>query len=245
MVHSMPNVTEKVKSALSSLTLQHDGKAIPLVDSAVYKEARTIPELLKSLSPYWNCLSTSILETVVNNSDCSISASALRDFTSTRSANGHLVLAVQAGTTSGDQKAHHSDFSLSHKSAQPEELQSSQPAVFARLTEHLLCASVNVTRISVEVATDVLHLSDYDSVTEAVIAFLKLPVAALVYCGCSESPLAVCWEISRALVAHITSVVPSNSLYRQLAKQNIIRLAVGDDIKYSCPSIKVRGRRLR
>ena len=241
----MPNVTEKVKSALSSLTLQHDGKAIPLVDSAAYKEARTIPELLKYLSPYWNCLSTGILETVVKSSDCSASASAFHIFTSARGANGHLVLAIQAGTTSGDQKAHHSDSSLSHKSAQSGELQSSQPAVFTRLAEHRLCASVNIVRISVEVATDVLHLSDYDSITEAVIAFFKLPVAALAYCGCSESPLAVCWEISRALVAHITSVVPSNSLYRQLAKQNIIRLAVGDDIKYSCPSIKVRGRRLR
>ena len=245
MVHSMPNVTEKVKLALSLLTLQHDGKAIPLVDSAVYNRARTIPELLKSLSPYWNCLSTGILETVVNSSDCSASASALRNFTSARSANGHLVLAVQAGTTSGDQKAHHSDFFLSHKSAQSGELRSSQPAVFAKLTEHRLCASVSVTRISVEVATDVLHLSDYDSITEAVVAFLKLPVAALVYCGCSESPLAVCWEVSRALVAHITSVVPSNSQHHQLVERNIIRLAVGDDIKYSCPSIKVCGRRLQ
>ena len=237
MVDSMDetsNAAKKAKSALSSLTLQlFDGKTVPLVDPAAYQEARTIRELMKSMSPYWNCLSISFFEAVVNSSGCSASTSALQDFKSARNSSSHLILVAQATTTSDDQKALHP---LKHHS---EKLQFCQPAVFARLAGHQLCASVNVTQISVEVDKAVLHLTDYDHVTEAVVAFLKLPVAALVYCGCSENPLALFWEVSRELVGHISSVIPGFQQYRQLLEYNITTLCVRDELKYSCPNMKV------
>ena len=229
------NAAKKTKSVLSSLTLQlRDGKTVPLVDPAAYQEARTIPELMKSMSPYWNCLSLSIFEAVVKSSGCSASTSALQDFKSARNSSSHLILVAQAATASGDQKALHP---LKHHS---EKLQSCQPAVFARLPGHQLCASVNVTQISVEVDKAVLHLTDYNHVTEAVVAFLNLPVAALVYCGCSENPLALFWEVSRELVGHISSVIPGFRQYRQLLEYNITTLCVRDELKYSCPNMKVR-----
>ena len=228
------NAVKKAKSALSSLTLQlRDGKTVPLVDPAAYQEARTIPELMKSMSPYWNCLSISIFEAVVKSSGCSASTSALQDFKSTRNSSSHLILVAQVATASGDQKALHPP---EHHS---EKLQSCQPAVFARLAGHQLCASVNVTQISVTVDKAVLHLTDYDPVTEAVVAFLELPIAALVYCGCSENPLTLFWEVSKQLVGHISSVVPSNERYRQLHQYSITTLVVRDEIKYTCPNMKV------
>ena len=239
MVDSMDetiHTAEKVKSALSSLTLQlHNKEVVPLVDSAAYQEARTIPELMKSMSPYWNCLSTGILNCVIDSSECSASASALHDFKSARDSSSYLILVAQASTaSSGDQKALHP---LRYHS---EKLQSYQPAVFARLAGHQLCASVNVTQISVTVDKAFLHLTDYDHVTEAVVAFLQLPVAALVYCGCSENPLTLFWEVSRELVGHISSVVlASFQQYCQLLENNITTLCVSDELKYSCPNMKV------
>ena len=228
------DATKKAKSALSSLTIQLRNKeVVPLVDSAAYQEARTIPELMKSMSPCWNCLSTGLLEAVVKSSESSAAASALHDFKSARESSSHLILVAQAATASGDQKP------LNHGTAHFEHIRSCQPAVFARLAGHLLCASVSVTQISVEVDQAILYLTDYDRITEAVVAFLKLPAAALVYCGCSENPLALYWEVSRALVGHISAVIPGFQQYRQLLQYNVKTLSVRDEISYICPNVKV------
>ena len=229
--------TDKAKSCLSTLTLQLRNKeVVPLVDSAAYQEARTIPELMKSMSPYWNNLSTGLLEAVVKSSESSAAASALHDFKSTRESSHHLILVAQAATPSGDQKAFHS---LHHRSVHSEQLQSCQPAVFARLAGHQFCASLNVAHISVEIDQAILHLADYDHVTKAVAAFFELPLAALVYCRCSENPLALFWEFSQELVGHVSSVIPSLEQYRELLHYNVTTLSVGDEMKYSCPNMKV------
>ena len=238
-----PDGFEKAKSILSALTIRlNDGKSIPLVDPMAYKLASTLPELMLSMSPYWNCLSSGLLENLAKALDHS--ASIFRDFSCARDANAQLILAALVTTDESDQSDSHSDLSFGHMTAHSapiHKLQSRHPAVFARLPEHQRCAPVNVTRISVEVSKAVLHLKDYDRVTEAIATFLKLPISALVYCGCTESPLVLCWEICRGLLTHIKSVQPSRSHYYQLTEQSITGIAVGDEIKYSCPRIKVRG----
>ena len=231
------NATDKIKSCLSSLTLQlQNKKLIPLVDSAAYQEAHSVPELMKSMSPYWNSLSIELLEAVVKSSDSSAAASALHDFKSARDSSSHLILVAQAATPSGEQEA--LNF-LDRRSAHSDELQFCQPAVFARLAGHQSCAAVNVVHISVEIDQAILQLADYDHVTEAVADFLELPVVALVYCGCSENPLALFWELSKELVGYVSFVAPSNKHYRLLLQYNITTIVVTDEIKYSCPSMKV------
>ena len=236
------NALEKVKSILSALVLPlGDGKVVALVDPNDYKEARTLRELMRRMSPYWNCLSTDLLQLLSEELSCSIATTTMDELVHARQRKD-LVIAVYTPSSISDMNDVDSGLSLGHKSAHSaslEELQSQHPAVFARLPEHCVSASRSVARISVEVGVPVLHLTDYYSIVQAVSAFFNLPCTALVYCGCLQSPIILCWEISTELVQYIVSVPYGYSGYRLLAEQKITGLVVADKIKYRCPSIKV------
>ena len=238
----IPNALERVKSILSTLVLPlGDGKVAALVDPNAYKDAHTLRELMRRMAPYWNCFSTDLLQLLSEELSCSLATATMDELVHARQMKD-LVLAVNTASSTSEMNDVDSGLSLGHKSAHSaplEELQCQHPAVFARLPEHRVSASRSVARISVEVGVPALHLMDYYSIVQAVSAFFKLPCAALVYCGCSQSPLVVCWEISTELIKYITSVLYGNSGYRLLAEQKITGLAVADKIKYRCPSIKV------
>ena len=235
------NPLKKLKSVLSSLVLPlGGGKVVALVEPSAYTDAQTIQDLARLMAPYWNCVSTDLLQFLVEESGHSLAITRVKEFISTRKMRADLVLAAQPSTTtsnwdgSGLSPAH----TLAHSSSL-QELQSQQPAVFARLPEHCASTFQKAVRVSVEIAIAALDIADYDCITLAVSTFFGLPCAALVYCGCSQNPIVVCWEISRDLLAYIRSVNPGRSSYRLLAEQGITGLAVADEIKYRCPSIKV------
>ena len=231
---------DKVKSILSSLVLPlGSGKVAALVEPSVFANAQTLQDFIRLMAPYWNCVSADLLRLLAEESGSSLAATRVNEFISTREVRANLVLAVQTSNTTSNIS---SGLSFGHKSAHSapiEELQSQHPVVFARLLEHRVSTSRSVTRISVEVGVPVLHLTGYYNIIQAVSAFFTLPCAALVYCGCSQSPLIVCWEIATELVKYITSNNPGLGAYRLLTEQEITGLAVADKIKYRCPSIKV------
>ncbi len=231
----------KLKSVLSSLVLPlGDCKVVALVEPSAYADAHTIQDFARLMAPYWNCVSTDLLQLLVEESGCTLAMTKLKEFISTRKMSADLVLAAQPFTTKSNPDG--SGLSPGHTSSHSsslQELQSQQPAVFAKLPEHRASAFQNAVQVSVEIAKATLHVTDYDCITLAVSAFFDLPCAALVYCGCSQSPLVVCWEISRELLAYIRPVYPSQSSHTLLAEQGITGLAVSDEIKYRCPSIKV------
>ena len=241
----------KLKSVLSSLVLPlSDCKVVALVEPSVYADAQTIQDFARLMAPYWNCVSTDLLQLLVEESGCSLAVTKLKELISTREMRADLVLAAQPfttnskpdctgyATTNAATSGLSPEHTLAHSSSL-QELQSQQPAVFAKLPEHCSNAFQNAVRVSVEIAKAALHITDYDCITLAVSAFFDLPCAALVYCGCSQSPLVVCWEISRELLAYIRPVFPGQSCHTLLAEQGITGLAVADEIKYRCPSIKV------
>ena len=235
------NPLNKVKSVLSSLVLPlGDSKVVALVEPSAYADAQTIQDLARLMAPYWNCVSTELLQLFVEESGNSLAVTRVKEFISTRKMRADLVLAAQPSTTTSNRDG--SGLSLGHTlahSSSLQELQSQQPAVFARLPEHCTSTFQNAVRVSVEIAVAALPIADYDDITLAVSTFFELPCAALVYCGCSLNPLVVCWEISRELLAFIRPVIPGLSCYHLLAEQGIAGLAVADKIKYRCPSIKV------
>ena len=196
---------------------------------------------MRLMAPYWNCFSTDLLQLLSEELSCSLATATMDELVHARQMKD-LVVAVHTTSSASDMNDLDSGLSLGHKSAHSaslEELQSQHPAVFARLPEHRVSASRSVARISVEVDVPVLHLTDYNNIVQAVSAFFQLPCAALVYCGCSQSPLIVCWETSTELIKYIMSVRYGESGYRLLAEQKITVLVVADKIKYRCPSIKV------
>ena len=235
------NPLNMLKSVLSSLVLPlGDSKVVALVEPSAYADAQTIQDLARLLAPYWNCVSTDLLQLFVEESGNSLAVARVKEFISARKMRTDLVLAAQPSTTTSnwDGSGLSPGHTLAHSSSL-QELQSQQPTVFARLPEHCASTFQNAVRVSVEIAIAALHISDYDYIVLAVSAFFNLPCAALVYCGCSQNPLVVCWEISRELLAYITSVLPGQSSYSLLAEQGITGLAVVDEIQYRCPSVKV------
>ena len=238
------NSLNKLKSLLSSLVLPlGERKVVALVEPSGYADAQTIQDLARLMAPYWNCVSTDLLQLLIEESGNSLAVTRVKEFISARNMRADLVLAAQPSTTTSnwDGSGLSPGHTLAHSSSL-QELQSQQPTVFARLPEH--CASIfqNAVRVSVEIAIAALHIAEYDGITQAVSAFFELPCAALVHCGCSQNPLVVCWEISRELLAYVRSVRPGQSSYSLLAEQGITGLAVADEIKYRSPSIKVNTR---
>ena len=220
---------KQLKQCLASLVLPlGDGKVASLVDPGCYEAANTIPEFFRLMAPYWNCLSTSLLSLLLEASGCKPAAAKLAEFEEARASSGSLVLCTQRAST-GELRSVHS--------LPLEQLQSLHPAVFA---ESMATAEQNTSRITAEVCKPLLHVSCLEEVTTAICGFFRLPKAALVYAGCSENPLALCWLVSRDLLPYMRSHKGGTSGECLLAKQQITQIIFGDAESYRCLNLKVR-----
>ena len=224
-----PNALTQLKQCLASLVLPlGDGKVASLVDPGSYETANTIPEFFRLMAPYWNCLSTSLLSLLLEASGCKPAADKLAEFEEARASSGSLVLCTQRASTGELSSVHILPL---------EQLQSLHPAVFA---ESKAAAEQNTSRITAEVSKPLLHVSCLEEVTTAVCGFFRLPKAALVYAGCSENPLALCWLVSRDLLPYMRSHKGGISGQRLLAEQQITQIVFGDTEGYRCMNLKVR-----
>ena len=239
----IPNILGVVKENLRSLVLPlGDGKVVILVEEASYQHAQTHREVFQLMSPYWNCLSTDMLQLLTEASGTNVAAMKLSDFIQVRSSKGHSVLCCSQDSSKPQGDDMDASISPGHRSVHTGPLvalQSLHPAVFACLPEHKLAASRNTIRITAEVNKPLLTLSDYEAVAAAVSVFFKLPQQALVYAGCSMSHIVLCWLVSADIIPYIKSVTFGLSSDRLLAQHNISGISVGDVISYKCPSIKV------
>ena len=256
----IPNILGVVKEILRSLALPlGGGNVVMLVEAASYQHTQTIDflgrveyiigpqthrEVFRLMSPHWNCLSTDLLQLLTEASGSNLAAMKLSEFIQARSSKGHLVLCCSQGSfkSQGDDVSSDTSISPGHRSVHTGPLvalQSLHPAVFARLPEHKAVTSRHTIRITAEVNKPLLSLSDYDAVTVAVSAVFMLPRQALVFAGCSVSPIVLCWLVSADVLPYIkpTNFVLSGN--RLLAEQSISGVAVGDVISYKCPSIVV------
>ena len=242
-IDDIPNILGVVKEILRSLVLPFgDGKVASLVEAASYQHAQTHREVFRLMSPYWNCLSTNLLQVLTEASGCNVAAMKLSEFIQARSSKGHSVLCCSEGSSKPQGDDMDASISRGHRSVHTgplAPLQSLHPAGFARLPEHKAVASRNTARITGEVNKPLLSLSDYEAVTTAVSAAFKLPQQALFYAGCSVSPIVLCWLVSADVLPYIKLVSVGLGGHRLLAEQNISGIAVGDVISYKCPDIKV------
>ena len=224
-----PDALTQLKQCLTSLVLPlGDDKVASLVDPGSYEAANTIPEFFRLMAPHWNCLSTNLLSLLLEASGCRPAAAKLAEFEEARASSGPLVLCTQTASTCELRSVH---------SLPLEQLQSLHPAVFA---ESRAAAEQNTARITAKVDKPMLHVSCFEEVTTAICGFFRLPKAALVYGGCSENPLALCWLVSRDLLPYMRSHKGGLSGERLLAEQQITQIAFGDTESYRCLNLKVR-----
>ena len=244
LVEPFPNALAKLKQILALMVLPvAEGEVVPLVDPLSYESAQTVRELFWLMAPCWNSLSTDMLSLLSEASGCNQAASKVAEFVEGRACKGHLVLCICQLPTlaSGENDLDVADLETVHN-APLSQLQSLHPAVFARLPEHKVASTRTTVRISVEVSKPLLCIADYEQITTALSGFFQAPKAALVYAGCSKSPLALCWLASHNLVAYIKSIrggLLLMSAHRLLAENKVTGIAVGDQM-YKCPTIKVR-----
>ena len=240
LLDQVPNALAKLKQVLPSLVLPlGKGKVAPLVDPLAYENTQTVRELFRLMSPYWNPLSTDLLGLLLEASGCNQAASEVAEFVEARTSQGHLVLCIHQLPTlaSGKNDLNVADLETVH-TAPLSELQSHHPAVFARLPEHKLTSTPTTVRISVEVDKPLVCIADFEEITTALSGLFTVPKAALVYAGCSKSPLVLCWLASHELVDYICKQGESSG-ERLLAESKVTGVAVGDQI-HKCPTVKVR-----
>ena len=244
LLDHFPNALAKLKQVLASLVLPvAEGEVVQLVDPLSYESAQTVRELFRLMAPYWNSLSTDMLSLLLEASGCNQAASKLAWFVEGRANKGYLVLCIRQLPTLASCE---SDLDMADLKAVQNtplsELQSLHPAVFARLPECKVTSTRTTVRISVEVDKPLLCIAGYEQITTALSGFFQVPKAALVYAGCSKSPLVLCWLASHDLVAYIESIrggLLLMSAHRLLAENKVTGIAVGDQM-YKCPTMKVR-----
>ena len=223
-----PTALTQLKQCLASLVLPlGEGKVASLVDPGSYDAAETIPEFFRLMVPYWNCLSTSMFALLVEASGCKTSAAKLAKFEEARASSGSLVLCACKASTGELRSIHKSPL---------EQLQLLHPNLF---TENEAATNRHTARITAQVGKPQLHVSCYEEVTTAICGFFRLPKAALVYAGCSENPLALCWLVSRDLLPYMKRHKGGLSGDHILAEQQITQLVFGDAEFYKCPNYKV------
>ena len=244
LLDQFPNALAKLKQVLASLVLPIAvGRVVPLVDPLSYKSAETVQELFSLMAPYWNPLSTDLFGLLLEGSGCNQAASKVAEYVQVRASKGRLLLCTcQLPTLGSDvNDVGVADLKTVHN-APLSELQSLHPAIFAQLYEHKVSSTRATVRVSVEVNRPLLCIADYERIVTALSGFLQVPIAALVYAGCSKAPLVLCWLASHDIVAYIRlskgGFLPV-SAHRLLVENDVTQIAVGDQT-YKCPTIKVR-----
>ena len=233
-----PTVLPIMKNVLASLVLPlGKGKIGRLVDHDTYESAHTVEKLFKLMASYWNPLSTDLLLLLLEEiSGCEQAAKKVAEFVKNRASKGNLLHQLPNSENFQDV----ADLKTVHNTPLSE-LQSLHPAIFARLPEPEVVSTRSRVRISAEVNKPQLCISDFEKITTALSGFFEIPKLALVYAGCSKTPLVLCWQVPSVLIDYIKSFPLGLGLsgLRMLIECNVTGVAVGDRI-YKCPSIKVR-----
>ena len=221
-----------------------------MVDPQIYKEAVTTRELFRLISPHFNCLSPHLIQFLCEKSQCLPAAIAVQEFTEVRDQHLQSILCIQE-THDGEEN----DLEIASRSAplspghfkahalSLDTLQSVHPLAFQRLDYHKVPSSkpVHTFRLSVEVNRSFLSLHDYDVISEVVSSVFLLPNLALVYAGCSLSPMMLTWQIPAHLLQYLQTpcVGSMASGDRLLAEQRVRAVAIGDNLRFRCLTTKV------
>ena len=235
LLDHIPKALAKLKQVLASVVVPlGEGKTAPLVDPLSYEDTHTVRELFSVMSRHWNPLSTDLLSFLLEGSGYTKAAVKVAEFAEVRGGRGGDVLCIHQLPTLASDVA---DLEAVHN-APLFDLQLLHLAVFAALPEHKLSPSRNTIRISIEVSKPLLCVADYEEITTALSGFFQVPKAGLVYSGCWEAPLVLCWEAPHELSAYFTSVVIGISGHRLLVESGVTGVAIGDRV-YKCPTLKV------
>lgn len=240
----LPNGIEVVKQTLGLLVLpQRFGGMVHVVPPSLYSEAKSVEEIFTQLSSLVNPLSFYLLRSLTQLSDCTSAAKKVAEFCHLRQTKTHLVLCsdqwAPPATANGlnDLNTVAPSSAKSAHTATPDYLRSFHPLVFAKPQEYE--CPVEFIRISAQLNIDVVSLSDYDAIVTAVSGFFLLPKSSLVYIGCSNQPLTLCWCVVKEIAIYMGQALTHVNSELLLSEEKIAHIMIGDWIDYKCLTIKV------
>ena len=236
-----------LKQLLCQLVLPvGNGEVVAIIDSTIFRDTDLVRQLFRLLSPLFNCFSTDLINYLCEQSHYlnimeefyhvreqhSISILCIRNIDGGEMNADSDTASLSAPTTPSHFEAHMMDLGI---------LQSHHPLVFTRLDHHRTTQPPETFRLSVEVNRPLITLQDYDNITDAVSAVFLLPKIAMVYAGCSVSPLTITWQIPVQLHGYLVtpSVGCTASGDRLLAEQGVVSVAVGENAYVVCLGIQV------
>ena len=239
-----PGSLNTLKELLHQLVLPVKDGAVAFIDQAVLCNTDLVRQLFRLLSPLLNCFSTDLIRYLCEQTHCldlvekfyHVLEQHSKSILCTRKEEDEMHTASEAAslpapTSSSHFKAHTMDLNT---------LQSLHPLVFTRLDHHRTTPPPKTFRLSVEVNRPLITLQDYDNITDAVSAALLLPKMAMVYAGCSVSPLTITWLVPAQLHGYLIKPFASaESGDRLLAEQGVVSMAIGEDMCIVCLGMQV------
>lgn len=244
---SLDQLKQTIASLLLPLTLAGVAMGVAhLVQPRFYSEVKTVRELFTQLSPFMNPMSFHLLESLTRLSDCSTAAERVSAFRKLRLSKSHLVLSADQWTV----PTRHDGLNDLDTTATPDakvahtaslnKLQSLHPEIFVGLPGYDSTASLEDTvRISARINANLISLSDYDAIVTAICGFFLLPESALVYVGCMNQPLTLCWCVGTEISGYMRQVMVKVNSEIMLAEQGIVNIMIGNWLNYKCLTVEV------
>ena len=239
-----PGSLNTLKQILGKLVLPiGNGQVVALIDPSMFRDTDLVQQLFRLLSPLLNCFSTGLIHYLCEQSHC---LNLVEEFHRVCEQHSEAIMCVKGSEmdTDSDVASLPAPLSPGHLKVHTmplDTLQSLHPLVFTRLDHHRITQPPKTFRLSVEVNRPLITLQDYDNITDAVSAVLLLPKIAMVYAGCSVSPLTLTWLVPAQL--HEYLVTPpfgsTASGDRLLAEQGVASVALGEDMYIVCLGIQV------
>ena len=216
----------RMKIALENLVLPQPPrkKLVYIVPSHKYKEATSVEELFKLLTPYWSCIDCKLLHFIVKASNCQQAMERLDKFLHHGdSISPSLVVYSPAkANTSEPAKEKTSEFQCTSILSQPTK------------SETVLKTGSSV-EVEAKVDTDFLTLKDYDEKTSLLCGVLRLPRFALSYLRFTTGCVLLTWQMSADLVEYVQSVQLTNSDLQLLAKYGFTNIKIANSYQTTIP----------
>ena len=233
-----PGSLNTLKQILGKLVLPvGNGEVVALIDPTIFRDTDLVRQLFRLLSPLLNCFSTDLIHYLCEQTHC---LNLVEEFHQVREQHSKSILCIRKQDGGGmDADSDAASLSVpptpSHIKAHTrplEMLQSLHPLVFTRLDHHRTTQPPKTFRLSVEVNRPLITLQDYDNITDAVSAALLLPKMAMVYAGCSVSPLTITWLVPAQLLGYLVTppfdfIVSGDRL---LSEQGVVSVEIGEDM---------------
>ena len=231
ILEEVPGVLEKMQFKLELMVLSHRGNIIHIVESTLYKEAKTVRAFFRAMTPYFNHISHYLLQSIVAASECTEAIQKLDKYLASKDPSAVVIPPPPSSNSSTSD-------SLAMQSVD------APPAPLSGLTAGASHVSVKTGRnpsgtisISADIECSKLTVEEYTLVHHHICSLLRLPAVALRYDHHQEQcSIRVFWLISGELASYTQAAqaalgdttTPQLGILRCLVDCNIKEISIGD-----------------